>query len=353
MIRIAITWIAIATFLFSCAEKEDKKYLPRATGKSGDMIIIMDSTQWDSPLGLEIKSIFRSNVIGLPQTEPMFTAVFVHPQASIKLLTQVRNLVYVFTLDKQSGGSKFLQKRISEDTKQKINSDTSFFQSVMKDEYARGQEVMYLFGKTESELIHNLKQNKERILDYFNVIERKRLQANLLSTKSTTGFTEMLSKEVKCELSFPIGYVLADKKEAFYWFRQIDANMDKDIFIAWKPYVSEYQLLPDSIVFWRDEIARANLFEDPENPESYLLTEKVNADVFARQMSLNKNFAMEVRGLWKTNNLSMGGSFIGYALVDEKNSRLFYIEGFTYAPGRNKREIMRELEAILWTFKLN
>jgi hypothetical protein len=47
----------------------------------------------------------------------------------------------------------------------------------------------------------------------------------------------------------------------------------------------------------------------------------------------------------------MGGPYIGYALVDEKAGRLYYIEGFAYAPGKDKREIMRELDAILWTFR--
>ncbi len=60
---------------------------------------------------------------------------------------------------------------------------------------------------------------------------------------------------------------------------------------------------------------------------------------------------MEVRGLWRTNNYSMGGPFLGYAIVDEVQGNLYYIEGFTYAPGKNKREIMRELEAVLWSFK--
>ena len=47
----------------------------------------------------------------------------------------------------------------------------------------------------------------------------------------------------------------------------------------------------------------------------------------------------------------MGGPYIGYALVDQAKGRLYYIEGFAYAPGKDKREIIRELETILWTFR--
>jgi len=342
----------LALTLFACnSDKKDKSYLPRSSGKPGDMVIIMDSTQWHGPLGKEIKGIFRASVPGLPQDEPMFQVAFVHPANSIKLLTQVRNLVYVFTLDKNTSGSKLLKKNITPETTNKILSDTSFYLSTKKDEFSRGQEVMYLFGATEEQLIHHLKQNRQNIIDYFNVIERKRLTANLMSSKSSKGLTAFLPKENQCELYLPIGFTLADKQNDFIWFRQIDADMDKDIFISWKPYTSEYQLLPDSLITWRNEIAKQYLYEDPEKPETYLVTEQENARVYARQMLLNKNFAMELRGLWRTNIKSMGGPFVGYAIIDQPRGLIYYVEGFTYAPGRNKREIIRELETILWSFR--
>ena len=40
-----------------------------------------------------------------------------------------------------------------------------------------------------------------------------------------------------------------------------------------------------------------------------------------------------------------------YERVDEKRGMLYYIEGFVYSPDRQQREQMRELEAILHTFK--
>jgi hypothetical protein len=151
----------------------------------------------------------------------------------------------------------------------------------------------------------------------------------------------------------PFGYKLADKTADFIWFRKIESQVDSDIFISWKPYESEYQLLPDSIIDWRNQIAKKYLYEDPENPGTYLVTETEvpSNPVIARQVDFNDQFAMEVRGLWRTNNKSMGGPFVGYALVDQPRGLLYYIEGFTYSPGKPQREIMRELETILWTFK--
>lgn len=350
MNRLLITFFVLLAF--SCSDKKEdaSQYLPKATGKPGDVILVMDSMQWKGELGAEVRKVFRAVVPGLPQEEPMFNLIWVHP-SRMRLLKQIRNLVYVFTLDKTTAGSKALRQDFTPESLEKIKNDTSFYRFSRKDEYAKGQEVMYLFGDTEQNLILHLKKDGQNIIDHFNAVERSRLESNMFKTRSTQGVTAFLRKEQNIELRVPVGYVLADKQDDFIWLRQIESNRDKDVFITWKPYTSEYQLLPDSVVEWRDEVAKKYLYEDPENPISYIVTERKNFAVVAKQVTLNKHYAMQIRALWRTNTTTMGGPYIGYALVDQPKGRLYYIEGFAFAPGKDKREIMRELETILWTFK--
>jgi hypothetical protein len=280
----------------------------------------------------------------------MFNVIWAHP-SQLRLLTQIRNLVYVFTLDQNSPGSMSLRRQFTPETIKKIQQDTSFFRVIREDQYSLGQQVMYIFGDTQENLIHHLEMDGDDIIDFFNTIERNRLRENLTRSKGTLGLTSFLRQEQGIELRVPLGYKLADKQTDFVWMRQIEANQDRDIFITWKPYRRESQLIPDSILYWRDETARQYLYEDPEFPDSFLVTERLNYPITATQVSFNGHYAMQIRALWRTNNFSMGGPYIGYALVDEKIGRLYYIEGFAYAPGKDKREIMRELDAILWTFK--
>ena len=54
-----------------------------------------------------------------------------------------------------------------------------------------------------------------------------------------------------------------------------------------------------------------------------------------------------MRGAWKTNNLSMGGSFLSYTIVDEEQGKIFYAEGFVYYPNEAHRSSLREIETIL------
>jgi hypothetical protein len=346
-----IVFAALLALITACNQEKNPDYLPKANGKPGEIVVIVDSLQWKGALGSELKKIFRAEVPALPQDEPMFTVIYAHPERNMQLLTQLRNLVYIFTLDQNSRGSRRLKETISPETIARIKQDTSFFMSTIRDEYARGQEVMYLFAPTEEDLIRHLQKNGQKIIDHFNNLEKERLTKSLLGKGATGGIGATLRRDQNIEISIPVGYKLADRREDFVWMRQIDAEYDKDIFITWKPYESEYQFLPDSIIQWRNEVAEKYLFEDPKNPISFLVTEQDDAEVLTKQVNFNNHFAMEIRGLWRTNNRTMGGPFLGYAIADEPKGLIYYIEGFAFAPGRDKREFMRELETILWSFK--
>jgi hypothetical protein len=48
----------------------------------------------------------------------------------------------------------------------------------------------------------------------------------------------------------------------------------------------------------------------------------------------------------------MGGPFLHYTLVDEKNNRVIELDAFVFAPKFDKREYLRELEAIVKTVRI-
>jgi hypothetical protein len=261
--------------------------------------------------------------------------------------------VYIFTLDDNTSGSRIIREGFTKETLERIERDTSFYFVNTQNEFSRGQEVVYLFSDTKENLIKRLQKDGDKIQDFFNNIEKRRTLTDIYKTKSTIGITNVLSEKYGFELRFPVGYKIADQRDDFAWVRLMQPEIDNSVFVSWKPYESEYQLLPDSLIAWRDAIAKQYLFEDPDNPESYVVTETTIPflPVKARQISVNNNFVMQLKGLWKTNNKTMGGPFVSNAFVDQKKGLLYYVEGFTFSPARKQRETIRELEAILETFK--
>ena len=48
----------------------------------------------------------------------------------------------------------------------------------------------------------------------------------------------------------------------------------------------------------------------------------------------------------------MGGPFVSHQVVDEKNNRVIVVETFLYAPNKKKGDLIRKLEAALFSLKL-
>ena len=56
-----------------------------------------------------------------------------------------------------------------------------------------------------------------------------------------------------------------------------------------------------------------------------------------------------MRGLWTLEGGFMGGPFISYAFIDPETSRAVMVTGFVYAPREEKRELLRQVEALMYT----
>ncbi|MBI3220343.1 MAG: DUF4837 family protein [Bacteroidetes bacterium] len=349
-----IILLAAVVALYSCSDQKGGGTSgPPASGLPGDMYLIMDSAQWNGPLGKLIDSTFTRDMLVLNRTEPIFRMRWIDPRKLNFVLKQRRNLIFAVTLDQKAAGAKRVRGMFTQQSIDRIKSDTSFFMTTSTNLFAKGQEVMFLVGTTEKELIKKIRGNQEKITSHFDRAEVKRLTSTLFKSGQLKGVAEIMHKSMKAEIKIPFGFDLVTADSAFIWARQINPKDDKDIFIARKPYRSVGQFKKDSLIAFRDEVCKKHLFGDPERLQSYLITEtKISyKPVMTREVNFHGMYAVEMRGLWRTNNLTMGGPFLSYAFVDEKNGLLYYIEGFTYAPGKEQREIMRELDVILNTFK--
>jgi len=346
--------VASLLILSACSDK-DGKNLPSASGRTGDIFLVMDSLQWRGPLGDVMDSLFNAEMEGLPRKEAIFHMRWIDPRKLNFVLKQRRNLIFAVTLDQKTIGANQIKRTFTPESLEKIKTEPNLFSQNSRNLFAKNQEVLFLFGKTEPELIKNLRTHGTKLVEYFNIRERERLSASLFRAGQLKGIPQVMRKDFKCEMKVPFGYQLVMNEPDFLWVRQINPQDDKDIFIARKKYTSPEQFKKDSLIAFRDQVCRKNIFEDPERSDTYLLTETSipYKPVITREINFNKKFAVEMRGLWRTNNLTMGGPFLGYTFVDEAQGLLYYIEGFTFSPGKDQREIMRELETILHTFKVS
>lgn len=350
--RFLILIIVVLQFgCISIEEQEGKGLLPKASGQKGEIILVMDSAKWNGTLGEEIKKTFRPIIPNISPDEYLFTIRQVNPLKLNSVLKSATNMIFVFTLDDRSRGSRSIRGYFTENSLKMIQEDTSRFFLNEKDEFARGQEVLYLFGKDDNTLIRNIQKNRSRLQDFFNQVERRRLVKELYKAKEKKGITKNILDDHQFSIRVPDGYRLEWNDDNFVWIRNTTTEWDKNVFVTYKPYESEASFEPDSIVSWRNSIARQRLFENPDNPESYLVTDDKNLPLIIRPLTFEGKYSMETTGWWQTNTITMGGPFVSYVFVDEELSRIYYIEGFLYRPGKTKREFLRELSTIIYTFR--
>ena len=74
--------------------------------------------------------------------------------------------------------------------------------------------------------------------------------------------------------------------------------------------------------------------------------------VTTRAFMLKGEYVFEARGLWRVKGDMMGGPFVSQSRVDTINQRVITEEIFIYAPEKLKRNLVRGMEASLYTIKL-
>lgn len=349
-IGLGITLISAFLGLWSCQGGEDSQNStkPKARGAIGEIILAIDSTKWAGPLGHTLKEVFLEDVSGLIRDESMFDVRKVDPRAMTRILKMATNIVYVTTFDDKKAASQNINAQFSKEAKEKAANDPSLFLLRAADEFAVGQEVLYLFGNNEEELIQNLRANKNKIQNLFQVRERGRLNKLLLNRKSSAA--NVAGQNLGLSVNVPASYQIVKAEDDFLWLRQPTPRSDRpdiSMFFYETDYVSESQVFPQSILELREKITKMHIYGNPSNRNSYIVTERVDPTPVFSNFKINNNFAVEIRGGWKTNNLSMGGSFLAYVIVDDKKGKLYYMEGFVYYPNEAHRESIREIETIL------
>jgi hypothetical protein len=322
--------------------------LPRASTVENEILVVMDSAKWQGAVGDQLKQTFSAPIPGLPQEEAAFTLRYVSPRHFKGFMKHYPNIIFVTTLDDNSPDSRVMRSYFTENSLQQIRQNPDMFMFARKNEYARGQEVLHLFAQTEEGLLEKLEENQKNLRNYFIDFERKRLSRKLFTGLPNKQLSNYVEKQHGFRMEFPVGYEVAIEDDNFIWVRQLDQEEDKSIWVGYQDYNNEAVFSKENILKLRRQIASQYIFGNDSS--TYMRTER-DVPVHTRELNFKDRYTVETRGLWRLNNMVMGGPFVSYTFVDEATNRLYYIEGFAYAPGEKKRGPIRELEAILHTFK--
>ncbi|RUT73347.1 DUF4837 family protein [Ancylomarina longa] len=314
--------IAISTL--SC-KKTTKGLRPVVTGKSGEVLVLVNDALWDGAVGDTLKSILHETQLGMPQDEPVLDILHITHNAFGRMFKTHRSI---------------LDLRISS----KISEDKI---SVKDDMYAKTQAFMRVEAGSKQGMIKLLDENRNKIVGYFLLGERKR-KIKVFKKNVVQEIYEKLKKDFDFTLSFPAGYVINKEADNFVWISNETPTTSQGMFIYSYDYKSENAFTKEEVIKKRNFLLKANV--PGPKAGSYMSTEK-GFPISFRQFEFQGNYAFETRGLWKVENDFMGGPFVSISFLDKESNRVICMDSYVYYPNNKKRELLRELEAIMYSYE--
>jgi len=309
-------------FLSACMDKNSSGgFKPASAGKVFEMVMIVNNQYWNSSIGDSLNNLFKQAVPALPQPEPMFDILRIDHDAFSNLFKKHRNILNV---------------RISPYV-------DSIGVTIVKDKWASPQIYVELMAHTQYQFDSLMQKKGKAILQLFQNEEMNRLSNAFLKMENQEVFREMLNKH-HVIIHVPGQFSLDVDRPNFQWISHETPKLTQSLLVWEYPYTNEQQLNLQYIILAHDSVLLKNV--PGEEKDSYMAIEKRWKPEF--NVSTKKGYyTAELKGLWEVEGDFMGGPFVSYTMVDTLRSRLVTFMGFVYAGKQNKRNYIRELEAIM------
>lgn len=326
---IIVKFFLAGIILFSFGSCQPQTSKPSSSGKSGEIVIVIDSTLWNGRAGTILRDSLMASFPGLPQYEPTFTVVNIHPSNFKSILQLHRNVLMV-----EIGP---------------VQNNKSYSFTFKREVYADPQLVLNLRAVDVSTLDSVLTSMTETIIQKFTEEERIRSVSSLTESVNTK-VTEELAKLTGIKLPLSDDFFIASSKANYVWVRKETVNTSVGLQIFRMPYSSQTDFSPESIIAVRDSISQINI--PGPRKGSYMTTDKM-VPLLLETTQVDSSYAVQLKGLWRTEGDFMGGPFMMYVIHDKSKEELVFIDAFVYAPKFNKREYMKELDARIHSLRFN
>ena len=329
-----LSMVIVAAVLASCSANPDvpkrrharrPMLVPAASGNPYEVLVVTEDSMWDGYAGKALRVVLNKDVPMLPQREPMFHVSHITPSNYNRITNIFRNIIILQT-------SEYT-------TKPKI--------SMERDVHSSPQLVMTIQGPSSNQLSAYITEQTRAIIQNLTAEEINR-NAMLLEDDYNIAFYKKCKEMFGCELCIPQDLLKMKEGKDFLWASNDGLSTIQNIVVYSYPYVSEKVFTHDNYIRLRDQFMKENI--PGEQPDQYMTTNHDYVETTAK--SIMGRYVMEARGFWEMKNDMMGGPFVSQSRVDTINQRVITEEIFIYAPEKLKRNLVRGMEAALYTIKL-
>ncbi|MBO4557237.1 MAG: DUF4837 family protein [Bacteroidales bacterium] len=323
--KLIIQAAAAMAVLSGCNNTE--KILPSISGKAGEVAVVCSKVEWEGEPGSTLRTLLSDEVPYLPQVEPMYDFFNVPQQAFHKVFRVHRNIIVIDSDEKYTEPSL----------------------STFNDVWAAPQTVIRVAAADGKQAAAVIAAKGDKILATLATAERNRLITNIKEFENAE-LRNTVNHMVGGSPIFPKGYTVKKATDNFIWI-SCETTYTIQSVLIWKyPYTGEGDLTPEALAAKRNEITKEQIPCTMEG--SYMI---LNPDIFpgSAAYDLKGRSIVELRGLWEAYNDFMGGPFTSQSFLTPDNQNIVTMDAFVYAPKYDKRNYLRQLEAILYSFDWN
>lgn len=322
-----LSMLVVLAVFTACSNKSGKRvFAPTSSGRPYELLVVINQGMWERPAGRALYNALDTDVPGLPQSERSFRIMYTDPSNYDATLKLIRNIIIA-----EVDGTLYTQPKFK----------------YAKDVYAAPQMILTIQAPDEASFKEFVEANTQVIVDFFTHAEMNRQIVALEESHSNYIATKVKSM-FDCDVWVPSELTSTKEGENFFWAGTNTATADRNFFIYSYPYTDVDVFTKEGFIQKHDSVMRANIPGAREG--MYMMTDSLMTDV--HPITVQGEYALEARGLWRVKGDFMGGPFVAHARVDRANQRVIVVEVFVYSPDKMKRNLIRQLEASLYTLKL-
>ena len=317
--------LAAVAILTAVSCKNGPRLMPSISGKAGEVVVVINKGYWGSDPGIALRSILAVDHPFLPQKEPLFTLVNI-PENAFSSIFQVHRNIVIVNIKAEFEATKIVYQENVWAAPQIVITISS------PDPKLAAEEMLKQSDKLTNSI---LQAERNRNISNAKKYEEKSLRALVTETFGGSPY-------------YPTGYNLRKKTDDFIWISYETTGTNQGIFIYKVPFKDSTDFTRENLINLRNSVMQLNVPGQLEN--TYMITNQLLEPGLKWITYKQRNFA-ELRGLWEVQNDFMGGPFVSHFFLDKEGKNIIGLEAFVYAPRYDKRNYLRQVESIIYSYE--
>src|SRR5690606_24468791 len=349
-----LTW----TFLLLATGCGSGDFRPRAVGQEGEILVVVDTSHWNGAIGTALKETIGQWVGTLPAPERQFDLqpVSLRSEDDLERARRHKIVIFVAPLNDTTNEALYI-KNVFDSTAQAAIRQGQGAVVARQDMFRRDQQIFYITGADSSAVVDAIFNRADELTDAFTRITRRRVAQNMFERGRQRDLEEYLMNRHGFAVNVQHDYQIALDTTNFVWLRRVLPETWRSLFIYYIDNANPGLLSPEWIYDTRDSLTRMYI---RGNLDGWVeLDRRDLRPLETKNIDFLGRYGFETRGLWQMMGLEggrlvqfgMGGPFVTYTFYDQASGRIYMIDGMVFAPGYDKREFLRQMEVIAYTFR--